>query len=75
VAGGRGPQSVRDLDRWVAENVLSRFSPLFREARYLLLLGDFGVRGELLDQGGQVGAFDVGEATAEVAGKDLAASQ
>jgi hypothetical protein len=23
-------------DRWVAENVLSRFSPLFREARYLL---------------------------------------
>jgi uncharacterized protein len=36
VAGGRGPRSVADLDRWVAENVLSRFSPLFREARYLL---------------------------------------
>jgi uncharacterized protein len=36
VAGGRGPQSVADLDPWVAENVLSRFSPLFREARYLL---------------------------------------
>ena len=35
-AGGRGPQSVADLDPWVAENVLSRFSPLFREARYLL---------------------------------------
>jgi hypothetical protein len=36
MAGGRGPQSVADLDCWVAENVLSRFSPLFREARYLL---------------------------------------
>jgi AAA+ ATPase superfamily predicted ATPase len=36
VARGRGPRSVADLDRWVAENVLSRFSPLFREARYLL---------------------------------------
>lgn len=36
VAGGRGPESVEDLDRWVVENVLSRFSPLFREARYLL---------------------------------------
>jgi len=36
MAGGRGPQSVADLDPWVAENVLSRFSPLFREARYLL---------------------------------------
>jgi uncharacterized protein len=36
VAGGRGPQSVADLDYWVPENVLSRFSPLFREARYLL---------------------------------------
>lgn len=36
VADGRGPRSVGDLDRWVAENVLSRFSPLFREARYLL---------------------------------------
>lgn len=35
-AGGRAPQSVADLDRWVPENVLSRFSPLFREARYLL---------------------------------------
>ena len=35
-AGGRGPQSVADLDPWVAENVLSRFSPLFRDARYLL---------------------------------------
>ncbi len=35
-AGGRGPGSVADLDRWVTENVLSRFSPLFREARYLL---------------------------------------
>jgi len=35
-AGGRAPQSVADLDGWVAENVLSRFSPLFREARYLL---------------------------------------
>jgi uncharacterized protein len=36
VAGGRGPQSVADLDAWVEENVLSRFSPLFRESRYLL---------------------------------------
>jgi len=36
VAGGRGPQSVADLDAWVEANVLSRFSPLFREARYLL---------------------------------------
>ncbi|MGH3281120.1 MAG: AAA family ATPase, partial [Trebonia sp.] len=36
VAGGRGPDSVADLDCWVTENVLSRFSPLFREARYLL---------------------------------------
>ncbi|HEY1703416.1 MAG TPA: ATP-binding protein [Trebonia sp.] len=36
VAGGRAPQSVADLDDWVADNVLSRFSPLFREARYLL---------------------------------------
>ena len=36
VAGGHGPRSVLDLDRWVTENVLSRFSPLFREARYLL---------------------------------------
>jgi uncharacterized protein len=36
VAGGFGPRSVADLDRWVTENVLSRFSPLFREARYLL---------------------------------------
>jgi uncharacterized protein len=36
VVGGRGPQSVADLDPWVAESVLSRFSPLFREARYLL---------------------------------------
>ena len=35
-AGGRGPGSVADLDHWVTENVLSRFSPLFREARYLL---------------------------------------
>lgn len=35
-AGGHGPGSVEDLGRWVAENVLSRFSPLFREARYLL---------------------------------------
>ena len=35
-AGGRGPQSVADLDPWVAENLLSRFRPLFREARYLL---------------------------------------
>jgi uncharacterized protein len=35
-AGGRAPQSVADLDGWVAGNVLSRFSPLFREARYLL---------------------------------------
>lgn len=35
-AGGRGPSSVADLDHWVVENVLSRFSPLFREARYLL---------------------------------------
>jgi uncharacterized protein len=36
IAGGRGPGSVADLNYWVAENVLSRFSPLFREARYLL---------------------------------------
>jgi len=36
VAGGHGPQALADLDRWTAENVLSRFSPLFREARYLL---------------------------------------
>ncbi len=35
-AGGRGPESAGDLGRWVTENVLSRFSPLFREARYLL---------------------------------------
>lgn len=35
-AGGRGPASAADLDEWVADNVLSRFSPLFREARYLL---------------------------------------
>jgi AAA+ ATPase superfamily predicted ATPase len=35
-AGGRGPESVADLGSWVTENVLSRFSPLFREARYLL---------------------------------------
>ncbi|MBO0877325.1 MAG: ATP-binding protein [Pseudonocardia sp.] len=36
VAAGRAPQSMADLDSWVADNVLSRFSPLFREARYLL---------------------------------------
>jgi hypothetical protein len=35
-AGGRGPDSADDLGRWVTDNVLSRFSPLFREARYLL---------------------------------------
>jgi uncharacterized protein len=35
-AGGRGPESVADLGRWVTENVLSRFSPLFRETRGLL---------------------------------------
>jgi uncharacterized protein len=36
VAGGRGPASLADFDRWVVDNVLNRFSPLFREARYLL---------------------------------------
>ncbi len=36
VAGGQGPQSAGDFDRWVVDNVLNRFSPLFREARYLL---------------------------------------
>ncbi len=35
-AGGRSPESIADLGRWVTDNVLSRFSPLFREARYLL---------------------------------------
>jgi uncharacterized protein len=36
VAGGRAPESVADFGPWVIGNVLSRFSPLFREARYLL---------------------------------------
>jgi AAA+ ATPase superfamily predicted ATPase len=36
VAGGRGPVSVADFGRWMAGNVLNRYSPLFREARYLL---------------------------------------
>jgi hypothetical protein len=36
VAGGKSPESLADFDRWVADNVLSKFSPLFREARYLL---------------------------------------
>ncbi|HEV2372954.1 MAG TPA: ATP-binding protein [Streptosporangiaceae bacterium] len=36
VAGGQAPKSLTDFDRWVPDNVLSRFSPLFREARYLL---------------------------------------
>jgi hypothetical protein len=36
VTGGQAPQSLADFDQWVADNVLSRFSPLFREARYLL---------------------------------------
>jgi hypothetical protein len=35
-AGGQGPRSLSDFDRWVVDNVLNRFSPLFREARYLL---------------------------------------
>ncbi len=35
-AGGRGPASMGEFDEWVADNVLDRFSPLFREARYLL---------------------------------------
>lgn len=35
-AGGHGPRSAAELEEWVTENVLSRFSPLFREARYLL---------------------------------------
>ena len=35
-AGGRAPQSVAAFDAWVVDNVLDRFSPLFREARYLL---------------------------------------
>jgi hypothetical protein len=36
VAGGQAPQSFADFDRWVPDNVLGRFRPLFREARYLL---------------------------------------
>jgi hypothetical protein len=36
VAGGLAPESLANFDRWVADNVLNRFSPLFREARYLL---------------------------------------
>lgn len=35
-AGGRGPASLSEFDAWVTDNVLDRFSPLFREARYLL---------------------------------------
>lgn len=35
-AGGRGPASMAEFDAWVVANVLDRFSPLFREARYLL---------------------------------------
>ncbi|MFD0329111.1 ATP-binding protein [Streptacidiphilus monticola] len=35
-AGGRAPESIADFDAWVVDNVLDRFSPLFREARYLL---------------------------------------
>jgi AAA+ ATPase superfamily predicted ATPase len=35
-AGGRAPESIADFDAWVIDNVLDRFSPLFREARYLL---------------------------------------
>jgi AAA+ ATPase superfamily predicted ATPase len=35
-AGGHGPADIADFDRWVVDNVLDRFSPLFREARYLL---------------------------------------
>jgi AAA+ ATPase superfamily predicted ATPase len=35
-AGGRAPASLDDFDAWVVDNVLDRFSPLFREARYLL---------------------------------------
>jgi DNA-binding transcriptional ArsR family regulator len=36
LAGGQAPASLADFDRWVVDNVLNRFSPLFREARYLL---------------------------------------
>jgi uncharacterized protein len=36
VAGGQAPPSLAGFGPWVADNVLSRFSPLFREARYLL---------------------------------------
>lgn len=35
-AGGRAPSSLEDFGAWVVENVLDHFSPLFREARYLL---------------------------------------
>lgn len=34
--GGQAPTSLASFDAWVVDNVLSRFSPLFREARYLL---------------------------------------
>lgn len=36
VAGGQAPASLADFDRWMVDNVLNRFSPLFCEARYLL---------------------------------------
>jgi hypothetical protein len=57
VARGRGPRSSADLGRWVAENVLSRFSPLFREARYLLAEEpDIRDSKDLLVRAGQPGA-------------------
>jgi AAA+ ATPase superfamily predicted ATPase len=35
-AGGVAPASEAEFGTWVVEHVLDRFSPLFREARYLL---------------------------------------
>jgi AAA+ ATPase superfamily predicted ATPase len=35
-AAGRAPESEAQFGDWVIDNVLDRFSPLFREARYLL---------------------------------------
>lgn len=35
-AGGQAPGSEAEFGQWVIEHVLDRFSPLFREARYLL---------------------------------------
>lgn len=35
-AGGRAPRSEEEFGEWVIDHMLDRFSPLFREARYLL---------------------------------------